>query len=387
LANNALKQILSEPMRLRLMLLSLAMGLSAAAVMPVMSTHLAINLHIEPIWIGFLFACNTLSGVVVSHWIAKHSDNGLSRVGIIRVCVSVSFVAAIALGFAQQYVLLLIAGMVMFGAVSPVQPQLFALAREQVGDDQATLYQSLLRATFSLSWIIGPPLAYILFERIGFLGLTLICAAIFLMTRLNISSLKDTELSLRPSEGGEKDPRLKWMVLSMAAVFAANNMYIVYMPIYVRETLQLGAIVPGFLMGAAAGLEIPLMIGAGAFANRWRLFSPLKIATLCGLLFYICIFAAKTMTGFFLAQVLNAAFIGVMAGLGISVFQALMEGRMGMASTLYTNAIKMGGLVGALLGGFVAQWVGIRGVFLACVVMAAFSLFALMKASRKRTIP
>ena len=381
LSHASLKSLILDATRLRLILLSLAMGLAGAAIMPVMSTHLAVNLHIEPMWIGVLFAANTLSGVLVSHWLAKQSDAGLSRIGIIRVCVSISFVASIGLGLAEQYWLLLITGMLMFGAVSPVQPQLFALAREQVGDADATLFQSLLRATFSLSWIIGPPLAYLLFARIGFLGLTLICALIFLLTRLNVASIQDAPLPAVRTEPQPTDSRLKWMILAIAATFASNNMYIVYMPIYSYDSLQLAAVVPGFLMGAAAGLEIPIMIGAGIFAGRWRLFSPLKLAAICGLVFYLGVYWSNSLVPLVLLQIFNGAFIGVMAGLGISVFQALMQGRMGMASTLYSNAIKVGSLVGALLGGAVAQWLSIQAVFGVCALMALVALLALVKAS------
>lgn len=381
LSDATLTSLLQDPTRLRLILLSLAMGLAGAAIMPVMSTHLALNRNIEPMWIGVLFAANTLAGVVVSHWLAKQSDAGLSRIGIIRVCVSISFVAVIGLGLAEHYWLLLITGMLLFGAVSPVQPQLFALAREQVGAADATLFQSLLRATFSLSWIIGPPIAYLLFARIGFLGLTLICALIFLLTRLNVSAIQDAPLPAVRTEPPPTDSRLKWMILAIAATFASNNMYIVYMPIYLHDNLQLPAVIPGFLMGAAAGLEIPIMLGAGIYAGRWRLFSPLKLAALAGLVFYLGVYWSTSLTPLVLLQIFNAAFIGVMAGLGISVFQALMQGRAGMASTLYSNAIKVGSLVGALLGGAVAQWLGIQAVFGICALMALIALLALLKAS------
>jgi SET family sugar efflux transporter-like MFS transporter len=134
-------------------------------------------------------------------------------------------------------------------------------------------------------------------------------------------------------------------------------------------------------MGAAAGLEITIMIGAGIFAGRWRLFSPLKLAAVCGLLFYLGVYWSESLVPLVLLQIFNGAFIGVMAGLGISVFQALMQGRMGMASTLYSNAIKVGSLVGALLGGAVAQWLSIQAVFGVCALMALVALLALVKAS------
>lgn len=384
----ALTTMFRERMRVRLLLLSLGIGMAGASIMPVLSTHLAVNLLIEPFWIGVLFGSNTIAGISVSHWIAKQSDAGLSRIKIIRIGLEVSLVMVIALGVSTPYFLVLLFSVLMFAAVSPIQPQLFALARTLVDDEQATLFQSMLRSTISLSWIIGPPLAYVLFASIGFLGLALICATLFAFTLLSVRGFKDiplqTNASVAPST---RDPRLKWMVLAIAGVFASNNMYLVYMPIYAIETLQLAAVAPGLLMGLAAGIEIPIMLTAGAQANRWRLFSPLKLAAASGVIFYLLVFFSDQLNSLLFAQLFNGLFIGVMAGLGISVFQTLMQGRMGMASTLYTNAIRMGGLAGSLGGGMIAQFAGLRGVFLACVVMSIVSLFALHRASALRLEP
>jgi SET family sugar efflux transporter-like MFS transporter len=373
--------IFKDTLRLRLLLLSLGMGMAGASIMPVLSTHLALNMGVEPFWIGIIFATNTLSAIAVSQWIANQSDSGLSRVKIIQVGVIVSFFAVIALGMASTYVLLMLAGIALFAAVSPIQPQIFALARDLIVEEDATLFQSLLRASFSLSWIIGPPLAYILFATIGFRGLAFICAAIFLITLSSVRGFADSPVQVRSNEITLTDPRLKWLIVAIAAVFASNNMYIVYMPIYLQENLNLAAIAPGLLMGFAAGLEIPIMIFAGARANHWPLFSPLKFAAVMGSVFYLIVFFSHSLTILLLAQIFNGAFIGIMAGLGISVFQALMKGRMGMASTLYTNAIRMGGLTGSIGGGVLAQFFGIRGVFIACVVMTLVSIWALHRAT------
>jgi SET family sugar efflux transporter-like MFS transporter len=264
-----LSMIFKDTQRLRLILLSLGIGMAGASIMPVLSTHLALNLGVEPFWIGIIFAANTLSAIAVSQWMANQSDSGLSRIRIIRVGVVVSLFAVIALGMANSYFLLMLSGIALFAAISPVQPQIFALARDLVIEEDATLFQSLLRASFSLSWIIGPPLAYILFASIGFRGLAFICAAIFLITLSSIRGFADSPLQMRSNEVSVTDPRLKWMIIAIAAVFAANNMYIVYMPIYLQDNLNLAAIAPGLLMGHAAGLEIPLMIFNVARANNW----------------------------------------------------------------------------------------------------------------------
>ncbi|HET8905158.1 MAG TPA: sugar efflux transporter [Saccharospirillum sp.] len=360
-------------MVLRLLALSMLLGTAGASVFPVLSTHLAINLGIEPLWIGVFFVANTLAGIGVSQWLAKRSDAGMSRMKILYVSVIVSMFGSVALGVVEWYPLLLVVGMVWFGLSSTAQPQLFALAREQVNDQQAALFQSVLRATISMSWIAGPPLAYFLFDWLGFRNLMMITAGIFLLTLLMLPGMKDTRLSGSTSKVSVTDPRVLGLMLVTIAIFAANSMYIVYMPLYVRDVLELMAIAPGLLMGMAAGLEIPIMIFGGAQAWRWHLFAPLKVAAVSGMVFYTGVWWFESFTMLLAMQVFNAGLVGLAAGIGISIFQTMMKDRLGMASTLYTTSIKIGSLAGAGLGGVIAQWGGYDGVFIGCGLLATIA--------------
>lgn len=362
-----------QPTVLRLLALCLLLGTAGASVFPVLSTHLAINLGIEPLWIGVFFAANTIAGIGVSQWLAKRSDAGMSRMKILYVSIFVSMIGSVGLGYVEWYPLLLLVGMVWFGLSSTAQPQLFALAREQVNDQQAALFQSVLRATFSMSWIAGPPVAYLLFDQLGFRVLMMITASIFLLSLLMLPGMKDTRLSGSAQKASVTDPRVLGLMLVTIAIFAANSMYIVYMPLYVRDVLGLMTIAPGLLMGLAAGLEIPIMIFGGAQAWRWHLFAPLKVAAISGIIFYSGVWWFDSFNMLLALQVFNAGLIGLSAGIGISIFQTLMKGRLGMASTLYTNSIKIGSLLGAALGGVVAQWGGYDWVFIGSGLLATLA--------------
>lgn len=363
-----------QPTILRLLALCLLLGTAGASVFPVLSTHLATNLGIAPLWIGVFFGANTLAGISVSLWLARRSDAGMSRMRILVIAISVSMVGSIGLGYLEWYPALMAAGMIWFGLSSTAQPQLFALAREQVDDRQAALFQSVLRATISMSWIAGPPLAYLLFELIGFKHLMLVTAALFGICLLLLPGLKDARLAPASTTVSVTDPRILGLTLVIVCLFAANSMYVVYMPIYVRDVLGLFSIAPGLLMGLAAGLEIPIMIGAGAQAYRWSLFSPLKVAALCGILFYLGVWWFDSFNLLLILQIFNAGLVGLGAGLGISIFQTLMKDRLGMASTLYTNAIKIGSLAGSTLGGLIAQLGGFDWVFLFCAFLSVLAL-------------
>lgn len=373
-----------QPTILRLLALCLLLGTAGASVFPVLSTHLATNIGVQPLWIGVFFGANTIAGIGVSQWLAKRSDAGMSRMKILYASITVSLLGSFGLGYIDWYPALVVVGMIWFGLSSTAQPQLFALAREQVDDRQAALFQSVLRATFSLSWIVGPPMAYLLFELIGFRNLMLITASLFALSLLMLPGLKDARLTHAKAHATVTDPRVFGLMLVIIAIFAANSMYIVYMPLYVRDELGLFGIAPGLLMGLAAGLEIPIMIYGGARAHHWAMFSPLKIAAASGVVFYLGVWRADSFSALLLLQVFNGCLIGIAAGLGISIFQALMKHRLGMASTLYTNAIKIGSLAGAAMGGVIAQWGGFDWVFLSCGFLSVMALVFVYLVSYKR---
>jgi SET family sugar efflux transporter-like MFS transporter len=376
-----IKQLLLEPVRLRLLLMSLVLGLGGASVLPVLSLHLVTELGIEPLWVGVYFGCNTIAGVTISQLIARASDKGLQRTRILMGALMAALSGALVLAFVTQYWLLLLMGMVCFGLSSSAQPQLFALSREQVTGDQAPLFQSVMRAQISVSWIIGPPLAYVAFERWGFTSLMGATASLYGLAVLMLFGLKGGPITASVVSAA-RDRRIPWLVFATAALFAANSMYIIYMPLHMTQILGPETLVPGLLMGLVAGLEIPIMIGGGVLAKRWPLLRPLWMASLAGSLFFIGFALTTELTHLVALQLLNAVYIGLSAGLGLVVFQTLMPHKLGTASTIFSNAVSSGALAGASLGGVAAQWWGYSSVFWVCGGLCGIALVALWGANR-----
>ena len=56
-----------------------------------------------------------------------------------------------------------------------------------------------------------------------------------------------------------------------------------------------------------------------------------------------------------MAQLLNAIYIGILAGIGMLYFQDLMPGQAGAATTLYTNTTRVGWIIAGSLAGVVAE--------------------------------
>ena len=85
-------------------------------------------------------------------------------------------------------------------------------------------------------------------------------------------------------------------------------------------------------------------------------------------------------------QALNAWFFAVVAGVGLTLFQAIIP-RPGLASGLYMNARRLGAIVsGPVIGLGSMTALGYSGVFVACAALTALAL-ALIVVVRRMTLP
>ncbi|HSX51723.1 MAG TPA: MFS transporter, partial [Cellvibrio sp.] len=101
---------------------------------------------------------------------------------------------------------------------------------------------------------------------------------------------------------------------------------------------------------------------------------------------YSGVYFAGELWHLFVLQIFNAIFIGVLAGLGVSVIQDLMPGRSGGASALYTNTTHVGNLLSSLMVGLVADYYGYHQVFLVNILLVFIAIWAFGKVKTSREL-
>ena len=81
-------------------------------------------------------------------------------------------------------------------------------------------------------------------------------------------------------------------------------------------------------------------------------------------------------------QVLNAWFVAVVAGVGLTLFQEIIA-RPGLASGLYANTRRVGAIVsGGIIGFGSASTLGYGGVFVVCAALTVVGLLVVSVAAR-----
>ncbi|HFU1691576.1 TPA: sugar efflux transporter SetA [Escherichia coli] len=370
------------------MLVAFMMGVAGSLQAPTLSLFLSREVGAQPFWIGLFYTVNAIAGIGVSLWLAKRSDSQGDRRKLIIFCCLMAIGNALLFAFNRHYLTLITCGVLLASLANTAMPQLFALAREYADNSarEVVMFSSVMRAQLSLAWVIGPPLAFMLALNYGFTVMFSIAAGIFTLSLVLIAFMLPSVARVElPSEnalsmqGGWQDSNVRMLFVASTLMWTCNTMYIIDMPLWISSELGLPDKLAGFLMGTAAGLEIPAMILAGYYVKRYGKRRMMVIAVAAGVLFYTGLIFFNSRMALMTLQLFNAVFIGIVAGIGMLWFQDLMPGRAGAATTLFTNSISTGVILAGVIQGAIAQSWGHFAVYWVIAVISVVALFLTAK--------
>ena len=240
---------------------------------------------------------------------------------------------------------------------STANPQMFALAREHADRTgrEAVMFSSILRAR-SPGMGDWSPLAYA-GDGVWFYrdvsqrrGAFIVCGIMVWLFLPSMRKAKPVATGrLEAPRTHRRDALLLFSICTL--MWGTNSLYIINMPLFIINELHLPEKLAGLMMGTAAGLEIPTMLIAGYYARRFGKRFLMRLSAVAGVLFYVGMLTVHTPALLLAMQVLNAIYIGILAGIGMLYFQDLMPGQAGAATTLYTNTTRVGWIIAGSLAG------------------------------------
>ncbi|POF44596.1 sugar efflux transporter [Staphylococcus pseudintermedius] len=349
---------------------------------------------------GLLLALAAISQFTMNSIVARFSDtHAINRKVIIIVGLFMGAISFTLPFFVHSVVLFIILYAIFQGLFAPAMPQLYASARESINQStsssRAVFANSVLRSMFSFGFLFGPLVGNILNQSWGYSGLFGGTVAIILTTLLlqvfffkDIKAKKPVRDSIMTEQDAPSMLKHRYLIVPFIAfvlLHIGQWMYTLNMPLFVTQYLHEEEKYVGHLASLCAGLEVPFMIILGMVASKVETRTLLAIAAVCGSLFFGSIGIFESIHMMLVGQVLLAAFLAVLLGIGISYFQDVLPQYPGYASTLFANAMVIGQLLGNLLGGAMSQWVGLSNVFYVSALSLAcgFVLILFTKKSRK----
>jgi len=374
-------------------LMTVLVGLAGAFLMPFLPVFLSQQVKASPLQASVFLFLSPVAAIVVSNVVGRISDRPGARQRVIYVAATGG-----ALGFGlyavvRHYWVLLAVSLTLVAVATAIVPQVYALGREVVlreDPSRVTLGTNALRMAMSLAWAAGAPLGAFILSAIDFDGLFLATAVMYLVVLGIVVALRDTlfrsrqpDRSAPPADGlptaaaevapiavegptpeaapaGAAPSRSmpsRWMIAAITVAFVllqtVTVLTVTAMPLFISVDLKGTLANAGSVLGLCATIEIPLMLAFGVLATRWSLHRLLLLGGLCGAAYCLAVSLATSVWQVAAAQVLHACFVCCIGGLGITYFQELMPSALGRATTLFSNAGRLAGMLSGLAFGLV----------------------------------
>lgn len=375
-----------------LLLTCVFLGVSYAFVVPFMSIFGTEEVGMSVLGFGVFMTITSLSGIVLSTFLARLSDATWSRR---RVLILGGICGAI--GYAGYAVLrepwaLTVCGSLLLGVASVTFSQVFAFARDLlmhkgIAPRDVPLFMNVFRSAFAVSWTVGPALAAWVMQSGSFEGTFLVSSsfllAFALVVWLGLPEVPREPLPLgapRPSLGRIlKNARILAYFTAFVCYFVASTMGMMNLPLLLIGPLEGSTREVGYAYGVAPCFELPFMYYVGVLATRMSHARMIRFTLLLAGGYYVALSFVAAPWQVYLAQIASALVVSVTSGVAITFFQNFLPGQAGTATSLYSSAQRLGNVLGYLAFGWVGSLSGPRTIFGLCAglsLCAALLLFS-----------
>ncbi|WP_285860237.1 MULTISPECIES: sugar efflux transporter [Paenibacillus] len=379
-----------------LLFINFMIGLSVSFYVPFNSLFSLEEVGMSNLSFGYYMVIGSLSSVLISSIIGSRSDSSTSRKKLLMLAFLFSTIGFIIFAFSRNYYVLLLNSAVIMGVASCGTPQIYAYAKEvlennSVDQNKIPFLINIFRMSYALSWTCGPALAALLLVKFDFKGVFLIVALLYFLTLIIIMLfLKQSKLVVSKKARTKVLPLIfgnKKILLTFIAfmfITAAGYINTMNMSQYVIKSLNGSESQVGIIFSVPPLFEIPFMVYFGLLAIKNNVVKLIKIGMIIAVIYYMLLIFVTDVWNIYPIQILSAAYISIIMGVSISYFQGLIPDEPGTTSTLYTNATRLGSLVGYLLFGLITQFLDYRNAYICCVILAALSLVLIYSSNFKK---
>lgn len=399
----SLAQVWSHPEYRSVLLVMVLSGVSVSSYVPLISLFLVQTLEVDDSSVG-LFTLTFLAAPLVGIAAGKLSDRLRSRIPMMVAVAIWVALGRLAMGVAPSFTAAIVVGIV-FGALAGVlNAQAFAILKDILDCNQeprqATI-GSTVRAGYSLGWVIGPLLGTLLAAALGYRAALATTGLVVLVALLPLRGLRtipggpsrdDQPPTTRGSPGPTSHPtgRAGWQgswgspslwVFALVCLLALTGeaIRLSYLPVLAVDRLDISLGSFGLLMSVAPLLELAVMPIAGVLADHLGLKTVILGGLVVGAAGFWVFASSNGIIGLLAGQLLNACFIAVLLGLGVTYAQHLHPRGAGFAGSVFFASQSLSVVTAGIIGSAVANRLGLPALFLAsallCVSAALLLLF------------
>lgn len=356
-------------------------GLKAAFLNPVLALLLVSLFNATPLEVGWVLMVYNASGFIASLVVPAYADRHKNYLHPMFLCGLLTLALAIMLALTTSLPFA-VAALVVFGGPAGVGSSLLFADMKASGAAPTDVVNA--RAIVSFAWVAGPPLATLIMSAFGNRSIlpVLMLVAVFNVATTLLGMVRERRrpisLQQRAAAAGEHQPiprpALIMIVTGFTALQATNSAAVAIMTLFVIDRLGLPLLWAGIALGVSALLEIPALLIIGRLIQRVSSYALITSGCIAGIVYYAGMVLITGPIELLALQVLNAWFYGVVAGIGLTLFQQIIR-RPGVASGLFTNTRRIGAIIsGPIIGLGATTAMGYQGVFAICAVITVVAL-------------
>ena len=403
------RRLLHAPAFAGLLLTNVVLGLTSSFIAPFGSLWATGEIGMSARMLGTFMTINSLSAIAIGTVLGRWSDSHISRRTLLLLGASAGALGNVGYAFVRDPVLLTAIGSSALALAAMNFAQLFAHVREEIARHEgadATFLMGVLRACYALAWTVGPNLGAALKAGFGYRGLFLATAGFFVVLigcvlgfvqrRPRSAVLRDEAAPARdPSEAGASawsawglgQPGVLAHCLAFGLMFSAFTLNGLNLPLFLKQSgADENAIATAFAISPLC--EIAFMVGFAHVAARGHQRAVIVLGTTAAVCYFVALRFVTEPWHVYPLQVLNASAVAVVTSVAIPYFQDLLPRQAGIATSLYSGALKAGALIGFATFGLAGSRLDARGLFLACAGLATVTVTLIVLATpRARALP
>lgn len=359
--------------------------ISNSMIGPFMPYYIIEGLH-EPSWkISVYAALGMTLTVVFNRLIGRRLDSGGAFFPYIAASSVAYLVSCLAVYLFPNFLTLLFVTSVGFGLSRTFMAVMFTLGRRFADEAnvEGARFNAFLRATTSTAWMIGPALAFTVTDQLGIqnvflfafaLGALRLLVAVWSVPRDMAGSGKQKA----PDDTADAFNAALWKA-ALACFFLSlgHSICMVALPLFYTQEVGLPAYAPGLALSVKTATEIVFISSTPLLMRR---FSERNILLANAFLALLAIFALSQVwdiRSMIAAQVLEGAYYGIYASVGVSFVQSFARGRMGHATSLYVNTLMVTGILSGPIVGMIGQFFAFHNAVQLAMVAVAIAIVVL----------
>lgn len=346
--------------------LLLIAALPSAMVRVIATVYLITQLGMEPFTVGCYAYGSTLLGMIVTYLAGRGHIDRQNPVLLTLASLSASLLNIVFLALAFRSPFFLIASACFSGISQLLIPALFMYDEgHQLRSGKHADGMYGMRLLVSVVWIVGPPLAFHLYDLGGFSFVLIgcvVCGAVAFSGVLLEQSTSGTQ-SISPAQEGKaersaskkpsSDNRSYNAFLSvfsvMVLVTSANLIHSMTMPIYLLKMLATPINIPGIVMMVAAATEVVAIYFIPKLVRRVPEKAVLQTGLGIGLAYFALLLFTTNPWTILGMQMLYGAHFAFSTVVCLSFLKAINQNKVGSIAAQFLNAGKIGSLLGSAI--------------------------------------